>query len=261
MSLTDIAVRNAKPIDKAYKLSDADGMFLLVNPNGGKYWRLKYRFLGKEKLLALGVYPETSLADARGKRTEARKILADGNDPGEAKKEVKRQLLINAENSFEAVGREFFNQLVQCFRFRLVDPMILMAAIHELDAIFFHHVFFLFAHRLAQTICFAQRETRELIGDLHHLFLIQNDAVSLLQNILQLRQFVADLGFSVFAVDEIVDHAALNRPWAIQRVQRGQILNSRRLVAPQYVAHAVRFELENRRGVAAREKFVSVCII
>lgn len=124
MALTDIAVRNAKPKDKAYKLGDADGMFLLVNPNGGKYWRLKYRFLGKEKLLALGVYPETSLADAREKRIAARKALADGNDPGEAKKEVKRQLLINAENSFESVGREWLEARQNTWTPRYAEYML-----------------------------------------------------------------------------------------------------------------------------------------
>ena len=110
MKLTDTTVRNAKPKPKPYKLSDGDGMFLAVQPNGGRYWRLKYRFAGKEKLLALGVYPETSLAEARERRAQARKVLAIGNDPSEVKKEVKRTTLLSSENTFEAVAREWYEQ-------------------------------------------------------------------------------------------------------------------------------------------------------
>jgi len=73
-------------MDKAYKLTDGDGMYLLVKPNGSKYWRLKYRFVVKEKMLSIGVDRDVSLADARQKRDEARKILAAGGDPGEVKK-------------------------------------------------------------------------------------------------------------------------------------------------------------------------------
>ncbi len=78
MALTDTAVRNAKPAEKAQKLADEKGLFLLINPNGTKYWRQKYRFDGKEKLLAHGVYPDVSLKDAREKRDAARKLLANG---------------------------------------------------------------------------------------------------------------------------------------------------------------------------------------
>jgi len=81
MFLTDVKVRNAKPKSKPYKLSDGDGMFLLIQPTGSKYWCLKYRFAGKEKLLAIGVYPEISLAEARERYLEARKTIAAGNDP------------------------------------------------------------------------------------------------------------------------------------------------------------------------------------
>src|SRR6204780_5804863 len=89
-SLSDAKARNAKPRTKAYKSADGEGLFLLVLPSGSKYWRLKYFFAGKEKLLALGVYPEVTLADARERRAQARKVLAAGKDPGEAKKEAKR---------------------------------------------------------------------------------------------------------------------------------------------------------------------------
>ena len=83
VSLSDAKVRNAKPRTKPYKIADGEGLFLLIMPSGSKYWRLKYFFAGKEKLLALGVYPDVSLADARERRMRARKVLAAGNDPGE----------------------------------------------------------------------------------------------------------------------------------------------------------------------------------
>ncbi|WP_224556557.1 tyrosine-type recombinase/integrase [Pectobacterium versatile] len=89
MALTDIKVRTAKPADKQYKLTDGNGMHLLIHPNGSKYWRLQYRFGGKQKMLALGVYPDVSLADARARRDEARKLLANGSDPGDKKKSDK----------------------------------------------------------------------------------------------------------------------------------------------------------------------------
>ncbi|WP_206953333.1 tyrosine-type recombinase/integrase [Trinickia acidisoli] len=108
MPLTDTAIKNAKAADKPIKMFDGGGLFLLVNPAGQRYWRLKYRFDGKEKLLAIGVYPETGLAAARKRRDEARELLAAGTDPGEAKKEAKRQRALSAANSFEAVAREWF---------------------------------------------------------------------------------------------------------------------------------------------------------
>jgi integrase len=104
MSLTDTAVRNAKPEAKPKKLFDGGGLFLLVTPSGSRMWRLKYRFSGKEKLLALGVYPDVGLAAARKKRDEAREKLAAGVDPGEARKTEKRTARINANNTFEAVA-------------------------------------------------------------------------------------------------------------------------------------------------------------
>lgn len=76
-------------MDKQYKLTDGNGMHLLVHPNGSKYWRLQYRFDGKQKMLALGVYPEITLADARSRRDEACKLLANGVDPGDKKKSDK----------------------------------------------------------------------------------------------------------------------------------------------------------------------------
>lgn len=107
MKLSDTAVRKTKPTDKPYKMADGGGMYLEVMPNGSKYWRFKYRFAGKEKRLALGVYPDISLADARARRDDARKLLANGSDPGAVKQNQKRQAKISAANSFEALAREF----------------------------------------------------------------------------------------------------------------------------------------------------------
>lgn len=110
MPLTDITVRNAKSTDKAQKLSDSGGLYLMVHPNGSKYWRLKYRFLGKEKLLAIGVYPQVTLSDARTKREEAKRLLANGKDPSEVKQTQKTEARLEAANTFEAVAREWLGK-------------------------------------------------------------------------------------------------------------------------------------------------------
>ena len=107
MKLTDTAVRKAKPEAKPYKMTDGGGMYLFVHSNGGKYWRMDYRFAGKQKTLALGVYPAVTLVDARERREKARKLLANDIDPGSAKKAQKAAGLALAENSFEIVGREW----------------------------------------------------------------------------------------------------------------------------------------------------------
>lgn len=110
MALTDVKVRNAKPGEKQVKLSDSDGMYLLITPSGGKCWRLKYRVDGKEKVLALGTYPEVSLSEAREKRAAARKQLANGIDPGAVKKAKKAAAQAATENSFEVVAREWHDK-------------------------------------------------------------------------------------------------------------------------------------------------------
>ena len=111
MALTDTAIRNAKPSEKPRKLTDEKGLFLLVTPNGGKWWRLKYRFGGKEKLLSLGVYPDVGLKDARERRDETRTLLARGIDPGEHRKAEERKKKLSAKNSFEAVAREWLENI------------------------------------------------------------------------------------------------------------------------------------------------------
>lgn len=105
--LNDTAIRKAPTPEKPRKLADGGGLFLLHNPNGSKWWRLKYRFGGKEKLLSLGTYPDTGLADAREKRDAARKLLAAGIDPGEQRKAEKAAGTERAANSFEVVTREW----------------------------------------------------------------------------------------------------------------------------------------------------------
>ncbi len=107
MTLTVIQVKNAKPREKAYKLADGRGLYVLVNPNGSKLWKLKYRFAGIEKKLSLGKFPDITLVDARNTREEARKQLAKDIDPGVLKNSIKRSKKLNAENSFEAIAREW----------------------------------------------------------------------------------------------------------------------------------------------------------
>lgn len=105
--LTDIAIKNAKPTSSIQKMSDGQGLVLLVYPNGSKYWTYRYRYLGKEKSLSFGVYPEVGLAAAREKLAEARKIVSEGNDPSEARKSKKLQKMLSSETTFEAIAREW----------------------------------------------------------------------------------------------------------------------------------------------------------
>lgn len=106
MALTDTKVRSAKPEAKEYSLVDGDGMFLLIHPNGSKYWRFRFRFGGKQHLMAFGVYPETSLANARQKREEARRLVAAGVDPREHKRAVKEEQAKEVI-TFESVARDW----------------------------------------------------------------------------------------------------------------------------------------------------------
>ena len=108
MSLTDTAVKNAKPVGKVRKMYDSGGLYLEIAPSGGKWWRLKFRFDGKEKRLSLGVYSDVSLKDARDRRDEARKLLANGIDPSEIRKAEKAGKIGRAANSFEVVAREWY---------------------------------------------------------------------------------------------------------------------------------------------------------
>ncbi|EES4935841.1 tyrosine-type recombinase/integrase, partial [Escherichia coli] len=107
MPLNDMQIRRAKPEAKAYTLGDGQGLSLLVEPNGSKSWRFRYRYAGKPKMISLGVYPTITLAEARSRRDEARKIVAEGKNPSEVRKEQKLALRIQSENAFEKIAREW----------------------------------------------------------------------------------------------------------------------------------------------------------
>jgi integrase len=108
MPLTDTAIKKAKPEAKPSKMADGGGLYLLIHPNGGKYWRMDYRFGGKRKTLSIGVYPDVSLVDARNRREQARKLLANDTDPSSVKQEQKAKVAALSEHSFEAIAREWF---------------------------------------------------------------------------------------------------------------------------------------------------------
>ena len=124
MKLTARQVETAKPKDKSYKLSDGGGLYLEVTASGSRYWRLKYRYGGKEKRLAFGVYPEVSLAEARDKRDVAKKVIAAGNDPGEIKKAEKIAKKISFENTFEAIAREWHQHKADRWSLRYRDEIL-----------------------------------------------------------------------------------------------------------------------------------------
>lgn len=110
MALTDTTIRNAKPRDKEYKLSDSGGLYLLVTPAGGKLWRQKFRADGREKKLAIGAYPEISLGDARKRRDEARELIATGKDPAREKQQAKHRAKVSAANTFGEIAKEFLDK-------------------------------------------------------------------------------------------------------------------------------------------------------
>ena len=107
MKLTTLTIKAAKPNDKKYRLPDGNGLYLEITPSGGKLWRMKYRFAGKEKLLSFGGFPTISLRDAREFKNEAKKLLANDIDPSEAKKAIKQKKVDNVKNGFESVAREW----------------------------------------------------------------------------------------------------------------------------------------------------------
>lgn len=113
MTLTATAIQNAKISDKTLRLFDGGGLYLELTPTGGKWWRFKYRYGGKEKRLSLGVFPDVSLRAARSRRDDARRLLADGIDPGENRKAVKAARADRAANSLEVVAREWHGKYSQ----------------------------------------------------------------------------------------------------------------------------------------------------
>jgi len=111
MPLSEFAARQAKPADRAYKLADSGGLYLHVQPGGSKLWRLKYRFNKKERLLAFGPYPLVTIAEARQKRDEAKKVLLAGTDPSAQKKANRVAALTAARNTFGLVAEEYLEHL------------------------------------------------------------------------------------------------------------------------------------------------------
>jgi len=110
MKLNNLQIKNADHRDKAYKLSDGRGLFVLIHTNGSKYWQMKYRFGGKEKLLSIGVYPEVSLAEARQRCTTARAQIRDGLDPGQQKQLAKLEAQLATENTFRSVANQYLEK-------------------------------------------------------------------------------------------------------------------------------------------------------
>lgn len=127
LPLVPMQISNAKPKDKDYKLADGGGLYLLVTPAGGKLWRLKYRLEGQEKKLALGAFPEVSLADARQRRDNARSLIAEGIDPGAARK-VQTATILREQETFEVVAREWHNQFQSQWAPRTAEAILEMLA-------------------------------------------------------------------------------------------------------------------------------------
>ena len=110
MGLTLFSIQNAKPGERPYQLTDGNGLHLLVDPNGSKLWRFRYRHGGRQKMISLGAFPDVPLAAAREKRDEARKLVAAGADPSQIRKDVKRAEEISAANTFGLVALEYIEK-------------------------------------------------------------------------------------------------------------------------------------------------------
>jgi integrase len=124
MSLTDTACRNARAAQRPVKISDGGGLFLLVQTSGSKLWRLAYRCNGKQKSLAFGSYPAVSLKEARGKRERAKELLRQGRDPGEVKRAEKQASIRALSNTFEAIGREWFDNKTAGWTVEYADRLL-----------------------------------------------------------------------------------------------------------------------------------------
>lgn len=111
MSLNEFAIRAAKPREKPYKLADGEGLFLAIQPNGSKLWRMKYRFAGKENLLSFGQYPVVGIADAREKRLAAKKLIANGTDPAVQRRTDKREAIVAVRQTFGQVAEEYIERM------------------------------------------------------------------------------------------------------------------------------------------------------
>lgn len=133
MPLTDSAIRTAKPAEKPVRMFDAGGLYLEVSPAGGKLWRFKYRFEGKEKRLSFGSYPDVPLKAARERRDEARKVLVAGIDPAEQRKALKAASEERALNSLEVICREWLEKWRATVRFEPTDAARSAHPFHSSD--------------------------------------------------------------------------------------------------------------------------------
>jgi len=123
MALTDIQISKAKAGEKPVRLFDGGGLYIEITPKGGKWWRFKYRFGGKEKLLSMGTYPDTGLREARQRRDDARKMLAAGTDPGEARKANKEAKRLEALNTFEKLARAWLDHRAAAWKDGTLDAI------------------------------------------------------------------------------------------------------------------------------------------
>lgn len=135
MKLTAKAIENARPRDKIYRMFDGGGLYFEVTPSGGTYWRLKYRYMGKEKRMAFGVYPDVGLAEAREKRYAARKLLEQGVDPNEKKKVEKLERIKDYENNFEALAREWHQNRQHAWQPKHAENILRRLEAHMFPAI------------------------------------------------------------------------------------------------------------------------------
>lgn len=124
MPLTDLEIRRSKPREKPYTLSDGNGLSLLIEPNGSKGWRFRYRFDGKPKMLSLGTYPTISLADARQKRDDAKKLVAATINPSEVRKREKQDRKAERGNTFEVIAREWYEKRFDRWSASYAEEMI-----------------------------------------------------------------------------------------------------------------------------------------
>ena len=149
--MTNVKIKGAQPKDKPYKLNDGKGLFLLVHPNGSKYWRMKYHFQGKEKLYSIGVYPTVSLADARKNCLEAKEQLAQGINPTQVKQQTKNSSELTT-NTFQQIAEKWIGiksktwsenytkKLVQSFKKNLY-PFIVEIPIEQIKSLDLLNVF------------------------------------------------------------------------------------------------------------------------
>ncbi|EBS4565301.1 integrase [Salmonella enterica subsp. enterica serovar Tanger] len=124
MPLTDLEIRRSKPREKPYTLNDGNGLSLLIEPNGARGWRFRYRFDGKPKMLSLGTYPTTSLNDARKKRDEAKKLVVTGINPSDVRKREKQDRQAEIDNTFEVIAREWYGKRLDRWSASYADEMI-----------------------------------------------------------------------------------------------------------------------------------------